>query len=273
MFSPSFDRMTAGPEVVPERWLVVLHGVFGTGRNWRLFCRSVARERPEWGFLLVDQRGHGDSLAAPPPHDVDAMADDLVGLERSIDVKVAGVMGHSLGGKVALAYAARRADALDEVWILDSQPGARAEADDSPVAAVRALLGGLPTHFDDRKAFVAELVAHGQSPGIANWLAMNLRSAGDGQRLALDLDAIGAILDDYYRRDLWSEVARVDVRRRLHLVIAGASPVWRDDDLVRAETLSLQNAAICPHVIDDSGHWVHVDAADTVRGLLVAQLH
>lgn len=271
-FVPAFEPMTASPEARPDKWLFVLHGVFGSGRNWQLFTRSVARERPEWGFLLVDQRGHGDSMGASEPDGVEAMAEDLLRLEERFDGAVVGVMGHSLGGKVALAYAARRAGSLDEVWVLDSQPGPRPQGPEAPTRTVMDLLRALPERFDDRGAFVAAVSERGQPEAIGQWLAMNLRPAGGGLRLGLELDRIERILADYFERDLWPELERLDDRRRLHVVVAGDSSVWTHDDRDRLETIAAQNSAVVPHVIADAGHWVHVDAADEVRALLIAQL-
>lgn len=271
-FVPAVERMTASPDTQPARWLFVLHGVFGSGRNWQLFCRSIARQRPEWGFLLVDQRGHGDSMGAAPPDTVEAMAEDLLALEDELGLPVTGVVGHSLGGKVALAYAARRADALDEVWILDSQPGAREESPQAATRQAMAALRSLPERFDDREDFVRLVTDMGQPEAIAQWLAMNLRPAEGGLRLNLELDRIAAILSDYFQRDLWSELERLDERRRLHVVVAGASTTWSFDDRDRLEAIAAQNAAVVPHVVEGAGHWVHVDAADVVRQLFVDEL-
>jgi len=271
-FVPAVERMTASPDTQPAKWLFVLHGVFGSGRNWQLFCRSIARERPEWGFLLVDQRGHGDSMGAAPPDTVEAMAADLLALEGELGVRVSGVAGHSLGGKVALAYAARRADELDEVWVLDSQPGPRQESPQAATRKVMETLRALPERFADRKAFVAEVTERGQPEPIAQWLAMNLRPAGEGQQLNLELDRIEAILADYVQRDLWPELERLDDRRRLHVVVAGDSPIWTYDDRDRLEAIAAQNRAVIPHLIEGAGHWVHVDAADEVRQLFIDEL-
>lgn len=211
-------------------------------------------------------------MGASPPDTVEAMADDLIALEDELALPIAGVAGHSLGGKVALQYAARRADRLDEVWVLDSQPGAREEQPQAATRTVIELLGELPERFDDRPSFVREVVERGQPKPIAQWLAMNLRPDGEGQRLSLERDRIARILADYFERDLWSEVERLDERRRLHVVIAGASTTWSYDDRDRVETIAAQNSGVLVHLIEDAGHWVHVDAADEVRQLFIDQL-
>jgi esterase len=243
----------------PERWAFVLHGVFGSAANWRLFMRQLVKERPDWGFLLVDLRGHARSLGGEPPHTIEALAADL---DDTADRPIDGVIGHSLGGKVALAFASRHENELAQVWSLDSQPGTR-EGESSPTDAVLALLERLPSRFEARDDFVATLRAEGQPKAVASWLAMNLRRDDDGYRLALDLPTLRAVLDDFWARDLWPELARRDDRRALHVVVGGASFVWRKGDRERLEALPIEL-----HVLEGAGHWVHVDAAEAMLALM-----
>ena len=62
--------------------MMMLHGIYGRGRNWMSMAREIAAARPEWGALLVDLRLHGDSPAFDPPHTVDAAAADVAGGHR-----------------------------------------------------------------------------------------------------------------------------------------------------------------------------------------------
>src|SRR5688572_33089052 len=98
------------------RVALVLHGVFGSGSNFRSLMKSLAAERPEWRFVLVDLRLHGRSLEAPPPHSLAACAGDLAELTRALALSPAAVIGHSFGGKVALSYAERPPPSLQQVW-------------------------------------------------------------------------------------------------------------------------------------------------------------
>ena len=254
----------------PQRHLLVLHGVFGRGANWRLFARKVVRRRPDWGFVLVDLRGHGKSLGAPPPHGIDAMAADLLGVTVP-EGEIAGVVGHSLGGKVALAYAALRPGELDQVWVLDSQPGLD-DAQSSPTMDVMELLETLPDVWEDRRAFSRAVETRGHTRPLASWLAMNLRRQGSNYRLSMDLPVVRACLQDFFRRDLWPELARPDPRRRLHCVVAEQSFVWQLGDLERLDAVAGRNPQLCVHLLEGAGHWLQVDAPERLLELVTGEL-
>src|SRR5262245_2667251 len=99
----SHERIrAAGAE--PTRWMLVLPGVFGAGRNWSTVARKVVAARPEWGAVLVDLRQHGASQGFPPPHTLAACADDLRRLVAAESLQADALLGHSFGGKVGLVY-------------------------------------------------------------------------------------------------------------------------------------------------------------------------
>ncbi len=91
-FVPHFT-VVAGAGASPEKWMLVLHGILGSGANWRSFAKSVVVARPAWGIALVDLRMHGQSQGAPPPHTVASAAADLMGLEDRMGGPVRGVLG------------------------------------------------------------------------------------------------------------------------------------------------------------------------------------
>src|SRR5262249_5571246 len=149
---------------------------------------------------------------APPPHTIASAADDLVRLGEHLGLPIAGVLGHSFGGKVALAYSDRRSSPaeLEQVWVLDASPSARpsGERGDETTASIIAMLRSMPEPLPSRERFLAIVEEHGHPRAIAEWLAMNVRRADDGFRLRLDLDAIRALLDDYLAVDLWPVLER-----------------------------------------------------------------
>ena len=261
-------HIVCAPQATPQRYLLVLHGVFGSGKNWRLFMRKLVAQCPQWGAVLVDVRGHGDSLHGAAPHNIAAVADDLVALERTLPAPVRGICGHSLGGKLALGYAAKRRDQLQQVWILDSRPGVLNPDDAGTTERVLKLLQSLPKSFTQREHFVAAIRDAGLSDGIARWLAMNLRRTADNSfELSLELDVIAALLDSYYATDMWSEVEADAPQRTLHQVIGTRSEVWDAASQARLRELT-KTRTISVHELD-AGHWVHADAPTALFDLLL----
>lgn len=276
MQAPSFllhHAVVTAPGSSPTRYMFVLHGIFGSGGNFRTFARRVAEACPHWGFVLVDLRGHGQSVDAPPPHSIESAAQDLVRLGEHLGIELRGVMGHSFGGKVALAYAALREGELDEVWVLDSTPSTRVDGMRTVGAAhVLDTLDKLPAEFPSRDFFFEHMTSSGMNRPEIDWLAMNVRRDGDAFRFRLDLSTIRALLEDYFARDLWFVVERNDGRCRLGFVIGGQSVTVSDADRDRLAKLARTCPRLEVHVLERAGHWVHVDDPDglfdIVRGAL-----
>src|SRR5690606_19115338 len=146
------DPVTAtGAE--PERWMLVLHGIYGQGRNWASVARRFVRERPSWGLMLVDLRLHGASTGFEPPHTVPRCAEDVAALAETLGAPVEGVLGHSFGGKVALLYAALAPRPPAQLWLVDSQPGPRDP--DGSAWHMLEVLRRFPGPFSDRAEGIA----------------------------------------------------------------------------------------------------------------------
>jgi esterase len=241
-----------------DRTFLSLHGILGTGPNLRPVAQALVAADPRVLVALVDLRQHGRSQGFAAPYTLDACGSDLAALEPRLPLPVRGVLGHSFGGKVAVAYHARRPE-LERVILLDSNPGTRPDRSTaSDTLDVLDLLERAPESFARRDEFLAYVRGQGQSRMVAEWLAMNLERTDSGFRLKLDLPSIRALLDDYFDRDLWpvleASQAKVDI------VIGARSKVFDGADLERlAELERSTSGRIKAHVLPEAGHWVHVD--------------
>ena len=254
-----------------ERWLLVTHGIFGSGGNWRGIARKVVQARPEWGVVLVDLRQHGRSEPGELPHDLLACAEDL----RVVLDEVPGIeaiAGHSFGGKVVLQTRALAAAGLVQTWLFDASPSARPGAERDPnnsVTQVLDLMDRLPRTWQRRDDFIAAITDAGQSAALAQWLAMNVVADDAGTyELRLDLNALRTMLRDYYARDLWDVAFDPQLPGDVHVVIAE-----RSSTLDQADRAKLATAP--PHVHAhrvDAGHWLHIEAPATVVELLTSGL-
>jgi pimeloyl-ACP methyl ester carboxylesterase len=255
----------------PTRACLVLHGILGSKTNWRTLARRIVDARPDWALVLVDLRAHGASRDQPPPHTLAAAAGDLVELAAALDLPVRGVLGHSFGAKVALAYAAGAPD-LTHLVVVDANPGARPDRRGSE-ASLRALatLDAIGPTWPTREAFMAAVVADGHDRGMASWLAMNLEHAEEGFRLRVDLAAIHSLLAGYFEADLWPVVEAAPASRRTTFILGGASGVLDPPERARLDAVAARGG--CDVVVaPGAGHWVHVDAPDATVDAVVAAL-
>lgn len=274
-----FHSLVVNEGEAPSQIALFLHGILGSGANWRTFARRVLAERPGWGALLVDLRMHGSSQGFAPPHTIDACAEDLFALQPLMRAPITAVIGHSFGGKVALAYGALReqlGDPLRAIVSVDSNPGLRGGSDESGSAQIRSVLAALeslPQTIASREQFTEHMRGRGLSAAIAAWLMMNLRPLEQGGfALRLDLPAIHTMLADYFARDDWSLIEQPGAARTT-MVIAGQSPAFSAVDRARVERCALAHPEqVASRLIEDSGHWVHVDAPDALHAIVLEAL-
>jgi esterase len=252
--------------------MLFLHGILGTRANWRGIARRFVEARPEWGAVLVDLREHGESLGFPAPHTLRAAAADVAELERTLAAPVEGALGHSFGGKVVLEWLRSRRGPRTEAWTIDSSPSpSEANRDTTATAEVIRTLETLPRQWASREAFVAAVVGAGQPSPIAQWLAMNLRRTDDGERaFGPDLEVIRDLIEDYARTDSWDVVEALPAGCTLDVVIGGRSDVFSTSARTRIKRIAERNAAISVHLLENAGHWVHVDATDALVALLTS---
>lgn len=260
----SYDTVAA-PGAQPARWLYMLHGIFGSGRNWGSVARRLVRDRSDWGVRLVDLRQHGSSVGFPPPHTLEAAADDVDALAETLAEVPAAILGHSFGGKVALMYARRHGAALEQIWVIDSTPESR-----PPGGSAWDMLGAvrtLPPEFPNRTALIDQLRERGFPVATAQWMATNLEEQGGVYRWRFDLDAIEDLLHDFFATDLWNVLEDPPGRAHVHVVKAEESSVLSADAVRRTEEIA-PRGRVSLHVVA-GGHWVNAENPDALHDLLV----
>tara|TARA_B100001093_G_scaffold516388_1_gene595040 strand:- start:1556 stop:2260 length:705 start_codon:yes stop_codon:yes gene_type:complete len=225
-------------------------------------ARRLSERHSDWGFIAVDLRGHGESHGLDPLHTVEACAADVEDLLFDLGLSAKAIIGHSFGGKVALACAARFADPIEQVWCLDSSPSLMGTDTTAVVDRVIKAARGAPQPVDHRLAMVPYFESRGFPRSIGAWMTTNLKRTADGFVWRFDLDVIEALLDDYRELDFWAFLESEKRESAVNWVLAGRSDWWQASagDALR----QLRESTV--HVLPNSGHWVHVDDPD---GLLL----
>ena len=108
----AFESIGEGPPVV------ILHGLFGSGRNWRGVARELAATHR---VLTVDLRNHGGSPWADSMSYLE-MADDVKRLIEREGLQRPALMGHSMGGKTAMAVALMHPELVSRLIVVDIAP-------------------------------------------------------------------------------------------------------------------------------------------------------
>lgn len=225
---------------------------------------------------MLDMRNHGKSTERElnPPHSMENAANDLADL-----VKAEGwswpevVIGHSMGGKVALQFAqsCSRGDyggsALlpKQLWVLDSVPGeVNFENQNDEVRDVLATLESLPSEIPSRKWLVSHLMGLGYSKALSDWIGTNLKKDGDHETWIFDLQNAKEMFDSYCEKSYWNLLENPPKGMEIVIVRAEKSDRWDQNAIERLQKLasregsdSLGKVSFC--VLPNAGHWVHVD--------------
>jgi esterase len=245
------DVIGDGPGTV-----VLLHGFLGSGRNLRTLAQRWHQREPEQRFLVPDLRGHGVSPALPV--DIEAVtletlaADVLATVQAQDAAGPLRLIGHSLGGRVALAAARLEPALISEVALLDIGPGPIALGVSESRRVLDHLLAA-PAEAASRHELRGFFVGRGLSPALTDWLLMNLETEAGRVRWRIDRLALERLHARSMTEDLWDvvETHRVPVR----CVRGGRSSYVGDAEAARLR------AAGCPTAtLAGAGHFVHVDA-------------
>ncbi|KAI0671667.1 alpha/beta-hydrolase [Trametes maxima] len=118
-----FDKVVPEDGNETRNALVILHGLFGTKRNWGSLSKAFVKDlgRPVYA---LDLRNHGTSPHAEP-HTYTAMANDVVHFCQVHSLNNVSLLGHSMGGKVAMTVALdpkTPSDLLSQLIVADIAP-------------------------------------------------------------------------------------------------------------------------------------------------------
>lgn len=175
---------TSYGEVTDAPPLLIVHGLFGSARNWGVIARHLSESRR---VLAVDMRNHAGSFWAPS-HRYEDLAADLAEVIEA-ELGRPDVLGHSMGGKAAMALALTRPELVNRLIVADIAPAAYGHTQTPLIHAMRGLdLAGL----DSRAEADRRLAATVADPGTRAFLLQSLDLKADPPRWRLNLDVLEA---------------------------------------------------------------------------------
>ncbi|WP_246209599.1 alpha/beta fold hydrolase [Pikeienuella piscinae] len=236
--------------------LVLAPGLFGAARNWRALAKRMCARRR---VVAVDMRNHGASPWSDR-HDYPAMAGDLAALIQRLGAPAA-VLGHSMGGKAAMALAETRPELVERLIVADIAPVAYDHDLFAEIEAMRAVpLAGMTRRAEVEAALAPRI----EAPAVRSFLAQSA-ILDEAPRWSLNLDALEAHMDALTGYPELGGRYEGPVLMLYGAVSDYVTPAHHDAILERFPAARFQ-------ALEGAGHWLHADRPreflDAVNGFL-----
>ena len=234
--------------------VVLLHGLFGSARNLGVAARALV---PQFRVLSLDLRNHGDS-PHDPAMDYDIMAADVIETLTAENALPAAVVGHSMGGKVAMRLALSAPDQVRRLVVADIAPVTYPSHFGAFTAAMLTVPNDATRPQAD--AILAPVV---QDPAVRSFLLHNFRP-GRGWRVGLP--QIAAALPQI---EAWDWQGTNPYPGPALFVTGANSDYVKPQDHQPIRTLFPTARFVA---IKDAGHWLHAEQPTAFAATLSAFL-
>ncbi len=238
--------------------VVILHGLLGFSDNWQTLAKALAQTHR---VITPDLRNHGRSPHAPT-HTYPEMAQDLIVLLDHLGIDAVTLVGHSMGGKVAMQLALNQPDRVARLVVVDIAPGAAPGHHES---VFQALLSLDIRHLQTREEADEHLAQYLPEPSVRQFLLKNLTRDPDG---AFTWKMNLPVLWQHYR-DILAPVGGHPFDGPALFVRGSLSNYISEEDFPLIREL-FPRARI--ETVAGAGHWVHADRPQELLALLRAFL-
>jgi 3-oxoadipate enol-lactonase len=264
MTTTVMERIGPAPRIAVEyagsgEIVIFLHGIGGNRRNWRDQIPAFAEH---FKAVAWDARGYGDSDDYEGPLDFRSYADDVVRVFDHFGVARGTIVGLSMGGRIAMDFAARYPQRLKSLVLCDTHKG----------------FGGFSE--EKKAAFIAarkEPLVNGKEPkDIAGPVARTLIGPKASQE-AFDalVDSMTRLHKESYIKSIEATV-RMDVRSDLGTIKVPTLVVVGGADRLTTVEMAQEMAAEIPGaelaVIADAGHLVNIEEPEQFNRLVIGFL-
>ena len=241
--------------------LIILHGLFGSYDNLASIARTLS---DHWQVISIDLPNHGQS----PHSDVmnyTSMVADLAETLDSLNIEQCAVLGHSLGGKLAMAFALAHPGRVTALIIADIAPVSYARSHQAVFAGLKAVN---TSELSNRSEADKQLSEHITEPGVRQFLLKSLHKTEQGFAWRFNLAALTQCYDH-----LLSFPDHSDAYIGPVLFIKGAQSDYILPEH-RPQIMQLFPEAQAK-IINGTGHWLHgekpVVFAKLVKDFLLSQ--
>lgn len=225
--------------------LIVLHGFLASSRNWRTVAKRLAENHYVY---VLDMRNHGAS-----PHaehmDYPLMAHDLACFMDKHGLNTVHLLGHSMGGKIAMWFALHYPERIRKLMVADIAPVDYDHSFDAMIQALKSLPLEQIKNRKEAEQFLADAIP---DAGFRQFLLQNLLLKDGNYYWRINLDFIA---------------------NTAHHIVGFPEPTTQS--LIKALFIGGERSAyiqpravlkLFPHAeiveIANTGHWLYVEAPD-----------
>ncbi len=227
--------------------IVLIHGLFGNLDNLGILARAL---KDHYQVISLDLRNHGLSFH-DNEHSYSAMAEDVIRLMGTLNINEFSVIGHSMGGKVAMKMASLIPERVHSLIILDMAPIHYTQNRHKEVfAAIEKVAANKPTSRNEALELMKE---HVKEEGVRQFLGKSLYKNNDTHDMQWRFN-VSALKEHYYDILGWNDITPVTIPT---LFIKGASSEYilpeHQPDIAR------QFPKAKAHIVSNTGHWLHAE--------------
>jgi pimeloyl-ACP methyl ester carboxylesterase len=245
--------------------LIILHGLYGSGDNWLTIARSLAGMCE---IFLPDQRNHGGSPHSEE-HNYQVLAQDLLEMMNDLELSKAVILGHSMGGKAAMWFAAENPSRVSRLIIADISP--RGYPDDHSesshssmhVKLIESMMSVDFTQVAGLGDIDRQLEVRLHDKQLRQFLLKNIEKEPGGQfHWRLNLPVLMKNLDRLTSGlEVFLTEGRIFDQYPVLFIRGEKSHYIGDEDLLMIRKLYPQAEIV---TISNAGHWLHSEQPEAV---------
>jgi esterase len=235
-----------------DQTILILHGLFGSKRNWQSIARQLGEQ---FQVFTLDLRNHGESEHTDAMSYQD-MADDVFKFILDYGLREVSIVGHSLGGKVAMQMALQHPEIIKRLVVIDIAPVQYQHDFNNLIDSLNAV----PLdQISSRQEADKHLQASVQPESLRQFLLQNLHKLEAGFAWRVNLKAIQSCIEDLM--DFPVDQRNQQYHNRI-LFLKGEKSDYIKHQYEREIFRIFPGALFI--TVEGAGHWLHTENPDFV---------
>ncbi|UXI02071.1 alpha/beta fold hydrolase [Photobacterium sp. TY1-4] len=235
--------------------IILIHGLFGSADNLGLLARSL---KDQYKVISVDLRNHGRS-----PHTetftYQDLAADVLRVVDQCDIERFSLIGHSMGGKVAMALTELAASRLNHLIVLDMAPvHYQVHRHENVFAGLQEVAKHTVSSRSEAERYLAQ---HVQEPGVRQFLLKSFAKTDTGYGWRFN---VNGLIANYATIMGWQEVPPFHGKT---LFIKGQNSEYIQNE--HRDAIARQFPSAKAHMVANTGHWLHAEKPDIVSRVIL----